>query len=250
MPLHVVSPVEPSASQDEPEPMLTAVGPAGNVPERGKRRAYVIDDDSQIRKSLHFLLGASAIDAWPFSNCADFIGQLERLAPAPILLDIRMPGIDGLQMLEILAQRQVPWPVIVMTAHGDVTVAVRAMKLGAIDFLEKPFTPDMLDSVLNQAFGLLGRIERALARRDYARRVIGLMSERESQIISILMEGASNKAVASRLGISVRTVEMHRGNAFAKLGIKSVAEAIALTAHSDPAPQELASPRPRPTYTG
>ncbi|GGB65686.1 response regulator transcription factor [Blastomonas aquatica] len=195
---------------------------------RPARRVYIIDDDSQIRKSLHFLLGSSDIHAWPFSSCGDFLEQLADLAPAPILLDIRMPEIDGLQMLEILGERQIPWPVVIMTAHGDVSIAVRAMKLGAIDFVEKPYRPDLLDAVLEQAFTQLDRMEQSVHRRDEARRLIEHLSKREREIIAILMEGVLNKEVAHRLGLSIRTVEMHRGNALAKLGLRSVAEVVTL----------------------
>ncbi|WP_421854863.1 response regulator transcription factor [Novosphingobium sp.] len=194
------------------------------------RRAYIIDDDADVRKSLHFLLGVSAITAWPFAESADFLDQLPQLAPAPILLDIRMPQIDGLQMLAILKEREIPWPVIVMTAHGDVSVAVRAMKLGAIEFLEKPFGPDMLEAVLDQAYGELGRIESTAQTRRAARHLLGQLSRREGEVLTILMEGVPNKVAAHRLDLSTRTVEMHRGNALAKLGLKSIAEAVALVA--------------------
>ena len=197
------------------------------------RSVYIIDDDAAVRKSLHFLLASSGVKAWPFAAAADFIDQLAELAPAPILLDIRMPDIDGLQMLEILKQRSVLWPVIVMTAHGDVTIAVRAMKLGAVEFLEKPFQPGMLDIVLEQVFGTFEQTESSLRGRDDARKLIGQLSRREREIVTILMEGVPNKLVAHRLGLSTRTVEMHRGNALAKLGLKSIAEVIALVASAD-----------------
>lgn len=192
------------------------------------RRVYIVDDDIDVRKSLHFLLATSAITAWPFGEAADFLEQLPNLLPAPILLDIRMPGIDGLQMLGLLKERHIDWPVIVMTAHGDVPIAVRAMKLGAIEFLEKPFQPGTLNQALGYGFDVLDRIVCAQHERDRARRLIGLLSPREREIVTILIEGATNKVAAHRLGLSARTVEMHRGNALAKLKVKSVAEAMAL----------------------
>lgn len=217
----------------------------GGPQSTGRRGIYVIDDDSHIRKSLHFLLAASDIDAWPFADCADFIDQLPQLVPAPILLDIRMPGIDGLEMLEILKARAVTWPVIVMTAHGDVTIAVRAMKLGAIDFLEKPFAPDRLDEVINQAFCVSDQARATAGARDDARALIRQLSRRESEIIAILIEGVPNKIVAHRLGLSIRTVEMHRANALAKLGLKSIAEVVAMIAVAEPGPQGLAALLPK-----
>jgi FixJ family two-component response regulator len=195
---------------------------------RGQRRVYIIDDDSDVRKSLHFLLAASLITAWPFAGAADFIDQLPGLSPAPIMLDVRMPGIDGLEVLAILKEREVNWPVIVMTAHGDVKIAVRAMKLGAIDFLEKPFQPDMLDPLLDFAFSIVDQNFCLLRARDDARSKIGELTLRESEVVRALIKGLPNKVVAHRLGLSVRTVEMHRSNAFAKLGLRSIAEIIAL----------------------
>lgn len=227
-------------------PPTAPESPVAASSERKTRRVYIIDDDSQIRKSLHFLLASSDIIAWPFASCGDFLEQLADLAPAPILLDIRMPQIDGLQMLEILGERQVPWPVIIMTAHGDVSIAVRAMKLGAIDFVEKPFRPDLLDTVLEQAFTQLDRIEQSVHRRDEARRLIGQLSKREREIIAILMEGVLNKEAAHRLGLSIRTVEMHRGNALAKLGLRSVAEVVTLISAAKLGPDGLGAPPPKP----
>ena len=213
----------------------------GSTTVRARRSVYIIDDDSHMRQSLHFLLASCDIDAWPFAGCLDFIEQLPQLAPAPIMLDIRMPSIDGLQMLAILRERTVSWPVIIMTAHGDVTIAVRAMKLGAIDFLEKPFRPEVLDIVLDQAFSQLDRLEHSTQKRNEARDLIGLLSKRESEIVAILMEGAPNKEVAHRLALSIRTVEMHRSNAFAKLGLRSVAEVVALVGAADLGSQGLES---------
>jgi two-component system response regulator FixJ len=216
-------------------PNTTTIGTARST--HSPRLVYVIDDDIDVRKSLNFLLASSSITAWPFSAAADFIDQLTGLAPAPILLDVRMPGIDGLEMLAILKARAVSWPVVVMTAHGDIPIAVRAMKLGAIDFLEKPFEHDLLDQVVATAFGLLDRDEHLLRARDDARKVIGQLSQREGEVLTILTEGVQNKAAAYRLGLSTRTVEMYRANAFAKLKVRSIAEFITLLAAAQLAPE-------------
>lgn len=192
------------------------------------RHIYVIDDDVDVRKSVHFLLSASAVRAWPFARARDFVEQLDELVPAPILLDLRMPDMHGLHLLEILKQRGVHWPVIIMTAHGDIPVAVRAMKLGAIEFLEKPFQPDALDHALAQGYALVDRMIRQQGERDAARLLLALMTSREHEVVTILTEGVQNKTVAHRLGISARTVEIHRAHALAKLGVKSIAEVLAL----------------------
>ena len=192
------------------------------------RSVYVIDDDVDVRKSLHFLLATASVRVWPFASAADFIENLPHLEPAPILLDVRMADIDGLKLLQILKDRAVTWPTVVMTAHGDVTTAVQAMKLGAIEFLEKPFDPHGLQGILDHAGTLLDDARQKLVARTEARRLIDHLSRRECQTIMILMRGALNKEAAHQLGLSPRTVEMHRSNALAKLGLKSMAEVVGL----------------------
>lgn len=117
---------------------------------------------------------------------------------------------------------------IILTAHGDVGVAVRAMKLGAIEFLEKPFAPELLDHAIHHAFALLEQIEHLMSERDRARHRIGQLTAREAETMAILMEGVHNKEVAHRLNLSVRTVEMHRAKALIRLGVKSIAEVVSL----------------------
>jgi len=189
---------------------------------------YVIDDNSELRKSLHFLLATMKITAWPFSGAEDFLAILPSLEPAPILLDIRMPDMSGIECLTELAARNIRWPVIVMSAHGDIAIAVSAMKLGAIEFLEKPFEAGAIDIALNRAFAILSEITRTTLVRDTARKLFGRLTPREAEVVTELMKGLPNKVVAHRLSLSTRTVEMHRATAMGKLGIKSIAEAIAI----------------------
>lgn len=221
-----LNPQKPGVGPDNwKRPMAGSVSP--------QRTVYVIDDDDDVRKSLHFLLASAAILAWPFASAEEFLAALPDLAPAPVLLDIRMANIDGMQLLQMVRQRGLVWPVVVMTAHGDVATAVRAMKLGAIEFLEKPFEAAQLESILDQAFAALDEIGHAQAARNNARRLIGQLSRRESDVIRILMQGTLNKVAAHQLGLSPRTVEMHRGNALAKLGLKSMVEVVTLFATAD-----------------
>ena len=197
------------------------------------RRVYIIDDDSDVRKSLNFLLESANITAWPFGAAADFLDQIHDLEPAPILLDIRMAEIDGLDVLAILKERKIGWPVIIMTAFSEVSVAVRAMKLGAIEFIEKPFVAEVLQQALTLAFTLLEKDQAALRSRENARKLFAALSRRESEVIHLLMEGAANKVIANRLELSVRTVELYRSNALIKLGVKSIAEVMALAVLAD-----------------
>jgi len=136
--------------------------------------------------------------------------------------------MDGFHVMSELAKREIDWPVIVMTGHGEVPVAVRAMKLGAVDFIEKPFSEEALLNSFGNAFSLLGERETSGRRRRAARERVAQLTAREAEILQGLMAGESNKQLAARLGISLRTVEMHRGNMMDRLGVTSLAEALSM----------------------
>jgi two-component system response regulator FixJ len=189
---------------------------------------YVVDDDRDVRRSLSFMLGASEIRSHPFGSGIDFLEAIPDLEPGCVLLDIRMPQMDGFEVMTELARRGIDWPVIVMTGHGEVPVAVRAMKLGAVDFIEKPFSEDALIGCFGNAFALLGERETAGKRRRDARDRIAQLTARETEVLEGLLAGESNKQLATRLGISLRTVEMHRGNMMERLEVASLAEALTL----------------------
>jgi two-component system, LuxR family, response regulator FixJ len=189
---------------------------------------YVVDDDRDVRRSLSFMLGASEIQSHPFGSGIDFLEAIPDLEPGCVLLDIRMPQMDGFEVMAELARRGIDWPVIVMTGHGEVPVAVRAMKLGAVDFIEKPFSEEALLGCFGHAFALLGERETAGKRRRAARERISQLTARETEVLEGLLAGESNKQLATRLGISLRTVEMHRGNMMERLEVASLAEALTL----------------------
>ena len=189
---------------------------------------YVIDDDRDVRRSLSFLLGAAEIRSHPFGSGSDFLEALPDLEPGCVLLDLRMPQIDGFAVMAELEARNVDWPVIVMTGHGEVPLAVRAMKLGAVDFIEKPFSEQALLACFEQAFALLRDRQRTGVRRREAHKRAALLTAREREVLQSLLAGQSNKEIALALGISLRTVEMHRGNMMDRLGASSLAEALTL----------------------
>lgn len=191
-------------------------------------QVYVIDDEIEVRRSLHFLLSTAGLVSWPFASAGDFLDNLSALEPAPILLDIRMPKIDGIQLLSMLRERAIGWPIIVMTAHGKIPLAVQAIKLGAIEFLEKPFEFDALELSLKAAFAELSAIGEAATTRTTALSRFDALSPRETEVVNVLMQGHSNKAAAHLLNLSVRTIEMHRANALVKLRVKSIAEVVLL----------------------
>lgn len=193
-----------------------------------KSQVYVIDDDSEVRKSLHLSLAASGTVGWPFISAHDFLDQVHSLTPAPILLDVRMPGMDGLELLTALRDREIDWPVIMMSAHGDVPVAVRSIRSGALDFLEKPFKFAALEELLTRAGVELVKIRERASNRDAARLAWKRLTAREAQVLELLIAGLANKSVANALEISVRTVEIHRGHALAKLGVKSLAQVVSM----------------------
>lgn len=189
---------------------------------------HVVDDDREVRRSLSFLLGSAQFKSRPFASGSDLVESLDELEPGCVLLDIRMPEMDGFQVMTELAKRGVEWPVVVMTGHGEVPVAVRAMKLGAVDFLEKPFEEEVLLGSLERAFNLLSERGEKADRQRAAEVRIAMLTAREREVLRGLMGGLSNKMLARRLDISLRTVEMHRANMMERLQVGSLAEALTL----------------------
>lgn len=183
------------------------------------------------------MLGASDIHSHPFGSGEDFLDALPDLSPGCVLLDLRMPEMDGFHVMAELARREVDWPVIVMTGHGEIPVAVRAMKLGAVDFIEKPFSEEALLACFASAASVLKSREAAGRQRRHARERIGLLTSREIEVLTGLLGGQTNKQIAAQLGISLRTVEMHRGNMMERLGVASLADALRLALDAGLEPQ-------------
>lgn len=207
---------------------VTTPDAGGEYSSKPSNQIYVIDDDVVVRRSLHFVLETAGYLSWPFASAMDFLENLPDLAPAPILLDVRMPNIDGIQLMTMLSDRGIDWPIIIMTAHGDIPVAVQTIKMGAIEFLEKPFELNALELALHAAINNLSSLTQAAKIRQDTHHLFDLLTPREVEVIMALMEGLSNKATAYQLSLSVRTVEMHRANALIKLKVRSIAEAISL----------------------
>ncbi len=189
---------------------------------------YILDDDPSVRESLAYFLTATGFAGRQFATAAAFLAEADGLAPGCLLLDIRMPEIDGFDVLERLATRRTVLPVVVMTGHGDVDTAVRAMKLGAHDFVEKPFEENMILGVLARVFETLDGTVRDMERqRDVAAR-LGRLTPREADVLRGLLAGRPNKLIAYDLGISIRTVEMHRSGMMEALGIRTFVGALRL----------------------
>ena len=193
-----------------------------------QRTVYLIDDDAAVRRSLSAQLAAFGMEAWPFAGGAEFVAMLGHLKPSCVLVDMEMPHMDGLQVLAELVRQDVDWPVIAISSRGDINIAIDAMKLGAIDFLQKPLQRELLEAALAGASESLERtLETSLARQEAQERVSRL-TPREVDIGLALLRGMANKSAAHQLGISVRTVEMHRAHILEKLSVKSLAEAAVL----------------------
>jgi two-component system response regulator FixJ len=193
---------------------------------RGK--VYVIDDDEAMRDSLDFLLGSANFDVTLFESANRFLETLSSTDFGCVVSDIRMPGIDGIELLKRLKASRSAFPVLIMTGHGDVPLAVEAMKLGASDFLEKPFEDDrlvgMIDAALRQAES--GARSEAVTLDIFAR--IESLSPRERQVMDGLIAGLSNKLIAKEYDISPRTIEVYRANVMTKMQAGSLSELVRL----------------------
>ena len=191
-----------------------------------EKQVYVVDDDEAIRRSLNFMLRTSGHTVELFTHGEEFLKIAAKLEPGCVLLDIRMPGMDGLEVQRAMADQGVSLPVIIMTGHGDVGLAVRAMKAGAIDFIEKPFEKATLMSALEQGFSRIGETDLRKLRAQEAATRLEALTPRERDVLKGLVAGLPNKSIAYDLGISPRTVEIHRANLMTKLDVKSLSEAL------------------------
>ena len=200
-----------------------------------ERTVYVVDDDADVRRSLERLLLAAGFRAVLHATAADLIERASELSQGCILLDVRLPGTDGLELQARLADLGVRLPVILMTGHGDVPTAVRAMKAGAVDFIEKPFDDERLLGAIETALATTGQADREREAAAAAKRLSAL-SQRERQVLDGLVAGRPNKVIAHDLGISVRTVEVHRARMLDRLGARRASEAIRLAVLATLAP--------------
>ena len=187
---------------------------------------HVIDDDESVRHALAFLLATSGMAVRVHESGDAFLQAVDGLQGGCIVTDIRMPGIDGLALQRRLTELGIKLPVIVMTGHGDVPLAVEAMKAGAVDFIEKPFDDDVLLSAIQSA---LGRYEEQGRRESEAAQIAAkanALSVRERQVLDGLIAGHPNKTIAYDLAISPRTVEIHRANVMTKMGANSLTDLV------------------------
>ncbi|MFZ5780580.1 MAG: response regulator FixJ [Pseudomonadota bacterium] len=190
------------------------------------RVVHVIDDDEDVRQSLAFLLSTAGLAVRVHDSAVAFLQVLSEIQEGCIVTDIRMPDIDGLTLQRRLRELRPGWPVIVMTGHGDVPLAVEAMKAGAVDFIEKPFDDEVLLSAVRAALAQHSKDSERDARTAAVRERIAKLSEREREVLDRLVDGKANKVIAYELGISPRTVEVYRANVMTKMQADSLSELV------------------------
>ena len=188
----------------------------------GNDIVHVIDDDTDVRQSLAFLLSTAGLAVRVHDSASAFLKILSEIQDGCIVTDLRMPGVDGIELQRRLAAAGVKLPVIVMTGHGDIALAVEAMKAGAIDFIEKPFDDDVLIAAIKTALARRAGDRERHARAAQVRDRMKLLSERERQVMEGLVAGKPNKIIAYELGISARTVEIYRANVMTKMQADSL----------------------------
>ena len=187
---------------------------------------HIIDDDEGLRESLAFLLRSAAFEVKSFESAKAFLDVLPHAAPGCVITDVRMPDMSGIELLRRLKELKIGVPVIVITGHGDIALAVEAMKIGAADFFEKPFDDDLLVASVRAALRQReGQTKRGAERAEIEHR-ISTLSRREKDVLTGLIEGRANKQIAFDLGISPRTVEIYRANLMNKMQADSLSDLV------------------------
>ena len=191
--------------------------------------AYIVDDDEAIRTLWRWLMESNGIAARTFATAAEFIEIYRHDAPGCLVLDVRLPGMSGLELQQYLNQRGIEIPIVFVTGHGDVPTAVSAIKGGAVDFIQKPFSYKEVVSIIQRAFARDTEIRQKRARQSRLAERLGTLTEREREVLQRIIEGKQNKIIAAELDISVKTVEFHRSKVMEKMAVDSVAELVQLT---------------------
>jgi FixJ family two-component response regulator len=185
---------------------------------------FVVDDDDDLRESLTWLLESAGLRVKTHPTAQEFLNGYDPEAPCCLVLDVRMPGLSGLDLQEELTRRGVPPPIIIMTGHAEVPMAVRAFKGGAIDFLQKPFSDQVLLERVRQALDLDRRTRLDRSAHAKLATLLAYLTPREREVMDLVVAGKPNKIIASDLGISPKTVEIHRARVMEKMQAGSVAE--------------------------
>ena len=191
-----------------------------------KAVVHVIDDDEAMRESLAFLLNAVGMEVRTYESATDFLAVASKVGAGCVITDVRMPELSGVDLLRRLRELKLGIPVIVITGHGDVPLAVEAMKLGALDFLEKPFDDELLLASVRSALDKLNQDQRRQAERSEIEGRLAALSNRERDVLEGLVSGQANKQIAYDLGISPRTIEIYRANLMTKMQAASLSDLV------------------------
>jgi two-component system response regulator TtrR len=185
---------------------------------------YIVDDDEAVRDSLRWLLEANSYRVRAYASAESFLAEYDEQQPGVLIVDVRMPGMSGLELQEQLIARKSTMPVVFITGHGDIPMAISTMKKGAVDFLEKPFDETALREIVGRMFEQANqRLTQAKAVRQHEA-MLARLTSREQQVLERIVAGRLNKQIADDLGISIKTVEAHRANIMEKLQVTTVAD--------------------------
>lgn len=207
------------------------------------RIVHIVDDDDAVRQTTEFLLRSAGYETATYASGTEFLAAVDAKTRGCVLLDLRMPGPSGIEVQKALAEARGRIAVIVLTGHGDVSLAVQAMKAGAIDFIEKPYDDETLLAAIEHAFELIGQSKVKFDRQAEAVQRVEQLSRREREVLAGLLAGSPNKLIAFELGISPRTVEMHRANMMEKLGARSLSEAVRVAIDAGLMPETARQPQ-------
>ena len=187
---------------------------------------HIVDDDEAVRKALTLLMQSEDIPSCQYDSAEKFLEQLEKLNTGCLLLDIRMPGMSGMQLIEELKSHNLTIPVVFITGHGDIAMAVQAMKSGAIDFIEKPFDNEYLIVRVKECLSESLNITSDIQQQREIEEKLSRLTKREKQVMELMVVGKQNKMIARELDISTRTVEIHRAKVMDKLGVHSLSDVV------------------------
>lgn len=226
-------------SRPTPTPPPPRLSP-GTAAESGAAAVAVVDDDDGVRRSVARLLRAAGLAATTFASAREYLDRPPPEGPACLILDVRLPGVDGFELQRALADRQVP--IIFITGYGDVPQCARAMKAGAVDFLVKPVDGEALLGAVARALERSAADRQAAGARAAARARLDRLTPREFEVLQRVIAGALNKQIAAELGAAEKTIKIHRGRVMAKMGVTSVADLVRVTQAAGVSPVPVPTP--------
>jgi FixJ family two-component response regulator len=190
---------------------------------------FLVDDDASVRKGVSRLLRSAGYRSEVFESAADFLARDQHTGPSCVIVDVRMPGLNGMELQDLLAQRRREEQLIFITGHGDISMCAQAMKAGAVDFLPKPFRADELLQCVQRALARSVDERSRTAEKNKARQLLDLLTPREFEVMQLVIRGMLNKQIAGELGRAEKTIKVHRGRLMQKLGVTSVADLVRLS---------------------